>query len=372
MKILFITQDYAPKIGGIETYCTELTKNIHELGISIDVICPSHKDQKELELPFNVTRIPIHSSYLFLPLLFLIPFVLRKKEYTHIIYGQWQNGLWHLFYPFLAKKYFKATLVHGRELLTSILNPFTTVLYNKVFRTMDHALPNSQAVQELLNEKLHNTGPNTIAHPGANTETFFPVESIDLRKKYGLEHKIIIGHITRLVKRKNSALLVSILPILLEKQPNLHLIIGGTGPELDTIKAKVAELQLEEHVTFLGFIPDDAINKHFNLADLFVLPSTISENDIEGFGIVYIEANCAGVPVIGFKCGGVVDAIAHNETGILCDPNQPDSLTTAILQLTSNPELRIEMGQKGRARALSHFTWRANAEKIIGILLKNP
>lgn len=368
MKILFITQDYAPKVGGIETYCTELAENLHSAGYSIDVICPSHKEAKTYTSSFNITRIPIHSSFLFLPLLFLMPFLLRGKGYTHIIYGQWQNALWHLLFPSLAKKYRTVTLVHGRELLTSVLNPFTPSLLKRVFKRIDHAVPNSNAVQTLLQEKTHLSIANTVIHPGANIETFYPINVDHLKEKYSLQNKTILAHITRLVKRKNTITLLSILPDLLKENNTLHLVIGGTGPELENIKQRIIELNIQEHVTLLGFIPNESINEHFNLADMFILPSLISDTDIEGFGIVYVEANCCSIPVIGYRCGGVVDAVAHDSTGILCTPGDLNSLKEAILDLAKNPQKSREMGAAGRERALQYFTWKYNAERFADTL----
>ncbi len=368
MKILFITQDYAPKTGGIETYCAELSHTLQSKGYSVDVICPKHKNQKEYQSPLHIFRIPIHSSFLFLPLLFMIPFLLHRKKYTHIVYGQWQNGLWHFFYPFLAKKYCKVTLVHGRELFTSVMNPFTGFLLKKTFKTMNHSLPNSSAVLELLKEKTVSSIPVTVVHPGANINTFFPLESSELKNKYGIENKIIIGHITRLVKRKNSIQLIELLPELLKSNPNIHLVIGGTGPEKENLIQKADELNLHEHITFLGYIPFNEINAHFNLADVFVLPSTISDTDIEGFGIVYVEANCCGIPVIGYRCGGVIDAIEDRKSGLLCDMNVPNALFDAIISLVQDPEFRTTLGAYGRERALAQFSWDINAEKIITIL----
>ena len=129
----------------------------------------------------------------------------------------------------------------------------------------------------------------------------------------------------------------------------------------------VEELGLADQVRFLGFVPEEEILCWYNAADIFAMPSRIGtgeERGIEGFGIVYLEANACNVPVIGGRSGGVSDAVEDGVNGLLADPLDPEDIARAIRELLVQPEFADRLGRQGRERVMARFTGRIIAGEL--------
>ena len=121
----------------------------------------------------------------------------------------------------------------------------------------------------------------------------------------------------------------------------------------------VAELALQKHVRFLGFVPDATLIDWYNAADIFIMPSRLgtgTDRGVEGFGIVYLEANACNTPVIGGRSGGVPDAVEDGLSGLLVDPQSPQDIADAIAKLLADPAYGRRLGEQGRSRVLKRFT----------------
>jgi phosphatidyl-myo-inositol dimannoside synthase len=123
------------------------------------------------------------------------------------------------------------------------------------------------------------------------------------------------------------------------------------------LKRLVAEWNLNHIVRFAGFVPDDDLPAYYNLADLYVMPNSEEKGDIEGFGMVFLEANACGKPVIGGRSGGAAEAVLHGKTGVLVDPYDAGELAAAIQMLTGNRSKMQELGATGLSRARREFSW---------------
>lgn len=362
MRILFITQDFPPVKGGIQTYCYQLALEMSQQGHWVQVVCPRHAQHKNDNYPFKIQRISSYHTSLFpFPLLFKIRSLLRQENWDCVLYAQWQCALWKLFFKG-QDELRHYTLIHGRELLTSFFGKITPFLARRVIKRLNGAIPNSTATQVLL-KKVCPESKSLIVHPGVNAQYFQPKMVMHLRSALGLENKVIIMMITRLVARKNPLMLMKAFDALHIKYPDTILMIGGAGPEMESMQRLLPELKSKERIRLLGRIAEKELVDYFNLTDIFVLPSSFSKNDIEGFGIVYLEANACAKPVVGFNCGGAVDAIVNGETGILTEPDNLNDLISAIEDLIVNPEKRKALGEQGRKRA-EFFSWKKNAEEI--------
>jgi len=119
----------------------------------------------------------------------------------------------------------------------------------------------------------------------------------------------------------------------------------------------VGEWSLNDVVRFVGFVPDDDLPSYYNLADLYVMPNSEENGDIEGFGMVFLEANACGIPVIGGRSGGAAEAVLHGKTGMLVDPHDAGELASAIGMLIDNRSKRQELGAFGLSRARREFSW---------------
>ena len=123
------------------------------------------------------------------------------------------------------------------------------------------------------------------------------------------------------------------------------------------------ELGLEDSVIFVGEVAEEEIPHYYTVCNIFIMPS-----EIEGFGIVFLEANACGKPVIGGKVGGICDAIINEETGLLVDPLNIDQIADSLIRLLTNPRLARRLGKKGKERVQKELNWQGRARKIQKIL----
>jgi phosphatidylinositol alpha-1,6-mannosyltransferase len=179
-----------------------------------------------------------------------------------------------------------------------------------------------------------------------------------VRKRYGLENKKCILMVGRLVERKGCDTVINALPTVLRSVPDAHFLVAGMGPMQDKLSAHVENLKLQDSVTFAGFIPDEELAAYYQACDVFVMISRElrESGDIEGFGIVYLEANLQGKPVVAGRSGGVPDAVVHGETGLLVDPNDTQEVAFAIIRILKDASLAQLLGENGKRRVLKDFT----------------
>lgn len=357
MKILMITQDFPPVQGGIQSYCYELAMALVNQGVELTVVCPYDSQAEDLKWPFKVHRLKSHTSLLFTKLMFFLPKFLKQNSFDHILLGQWQNAIGFGFsWPKQTKVH---SMVHGRELLDGIFRGLTSKICSKYYKKFDSVIPNSHPVAELFQEVVPRFDSKKIKviHPGVDPDKFHPSNKSLLRKELNLQDKRLLVSITRLVARKNIALVIETMPLILKEIPNAHYIVGGRGPELENLRKQVIQLKLEEHVSVLGAIPEDKIVEYFGVGDVFILPSSQSSKDVEGFGIVFLEAGACEVAVIGANTGGIRDAVLEGETGVLIQPINKDTLAQAVIKIIKDPKKAQLMGENSRQRILNELTW---------------
>ena len=192
---------------------------------------------------------------------------------------------------------------------------------------------------------------------GLPVPTHFPTRA-DARKRLGLPPSaFIVGGLARLVPHKGFPDLIDAAARVPDPRGELLVAIAGDGPERAALESRAAN-RLKDRCLFLGRVPD--VNDFYAACDVFALPS-----EMEGFGLVYVEAAFHGVPSIGTNVGGIPDAIADGETGVLIPVGDTEALAGAIERLRDRPELRQEMGETARRRAHREFTEQAMADRYL-------
>src|SRR5690606_12218927 len=146
----------------------------------------------------------------------------------------------------------------------------------------------------------------------------------------------------------------------IEFKSKIHWNIGGTGSYLEDLKTLVKELGIEKNVTFHGFVPDEVLPSFYNSNDIFVLCTREEANStsVEGFGLVFLEAQSCGIPVIGVRSGGIPDAIEKGNGGWLIEQDNEQMLANLLIDLIKNQELVLEEGLKARKRVLENANWK--------------
>jgi phosphatidylinositol alpha-1,6-mannosyltransferase len=184
-----------------------------------------------------------------------------------------------------------------------------------------------------------------------------------IRAKRKDANKVILT-VGRLVERKGHEFVLKALPLIAERYPQLKYLIIGKGPMEKKLRNIVERKKLSDVVEFHGEV--DNIADFYGNCDVFIMPSRFIEKkgDVEGFGLVFLEANFFGKPVIAGNSGGISDAVIDGETGILVNPENPKEIADAVLKLFDDPKLARKLGEQGRKRVLEEFTWDRAAEII--------
>ena len=212
-----------------------------------------------------------------------------------------------------------------------------------------------------------------VVWPGCDSDFFRPmVAKEDLRRKLlGARHTDrVILTVGNLVSRKGQDMVIRALPELCRSVPDLVYVIAGVGPCRSELEKLVQDLGVSDRVVFVGKIPDEDLPDLYALCDVFVMVSRehLEDNDVEGFGMVLLEANACGKPVIGGRSGGVSDALADGVSGILVDPLNPKEITDALARLLTDQDLARHLGEQGRLRVLHEFQWQQVSAYLLGIL----
>lgn len=376
MRLLFVTQDFPPDVGGIQTYCWELAPRLAQRSEKMDLIAPARSGDADVDakLDFPVHRLRIRPDLLVLRAL---PFIVRHARSAAVdvaFHVQWQTALASLLsrrltgYPRRI-----AVTLHGRD---TVFNPFAvpplTSGYNLLRRIAlggaDHVVP----VSRFLGERALDLGASeeqiTVVPNATNPDIFYPDPDPALREDVNPNERPLVVTAGRLVPKKGVDTAIRAIGQVAEEIPSVLLLIAGEGPEEASLRELTSTHGLDDHVRFLGNVPQARLRTFYTLADVFVMAGREAPGDIEGFGLVYLEANACGTPVIGARVGGVPDAVWHEETGLLVPPDDPQATATAIGRLLDEPELAQRLGKQGQERVHTEANWDHVANRIFQLL----
>jgi len=379
MKILIFTSNYKPRLNGISTYGYEVAlalKKANHIPIVLAFDWPNAKpfDQNQ---SFETKRIKGPFFFRIISSFFLVPFIIKKYHVDVVLNIMWfPCGLISIFYP--APTFI---VVHGREVfnqgqsLKKRLLSHTVHIQRWLFNHVDGIFPVSNKTADLLKRIGVQNQNISVVSNGVDIKKFDINSKVSLMNKQLQinKGKSVILTVGRLGKRKGHDNVLRALPKVISKVPNLVYLIAGSGIEEKeiyfgkVISSLISDLQLEPYVKMLGEVNEEQLIALYNACDVFVMPSREipEEGDIEGFGITYLEANACSKPVIAGRSGGILDAVVDGITGILVNPESPNEIADAIIELLCNRQLREKMGQAGRRRAVSEFQWHHTADKLL-------
>jgi phosphatidylinositol alpha-1,6-mannosyltransferase len=210
-----------------------------------------------------------------------------------------------------------------------------------------------------------------VVTPGVDAAPYsHPADTLQIRQKHGLEGKKVILTVGRIVEMKGHDMLIRALPVIMQRVPGVAYLIVGTGPYGKQLEALAVEMGVREQVVFAGYVSRETLPAYYGCCDLFVQLSRDipSRGNVEGFGIVFLEAAAAGKAVVAGKSGGTEEAVVHGETGYLVDPLSIKEISEAITVLLTNHELAREMGAQGLKRVCKQFRWEDRIEIIRSLL----
>jgi phosphatidylinositol alpha-1,6-mannosyltransferase len=204
-----------------------------------------------------------------------------------------------------------------------------------------------------------------VSNPGVDLERFKPASrDVESRQRLGWGDHPVILTVGRLQKRKGHAQLIAALPGIIEKVPRVLYAIVGTGEERAALEKLAHELNVKDHVQFLGEQHHDDLVAAVQQCDVFALPNIEVAGDFEGFGMVLVEAQACGKPVVAGRSGGTNETMLETETGHLVNAGNKDELTEVISGLLTDELKQQRMGAAGRRWAEERFDWNQLSERL--------
>jgi phosphatidylinositol alpha-1,6-mannosyltransferase len=251
--------------------------------------------------------------------------------------------------------------VHGEEMCCGRASRQLGWMMRRVLDDAQLIIANSRNTADILRHGWH-VRPDRVEvmHPGVDVDRFTPaLRDAQTRAGLGWNDRPVVLTVGRLQRRKGHDQMIGALAAVRQAIPDVLYAIVGEGEERSYLETLVRENELARHVQFLGELDDNQLAACYQQCDLFVLPNRNIGGDIEGFGMVLLEAQACGRPVLAGDSGGTAETMRIRETGRTVDCSGPTKLAEAVIELLANPALCDEMGRVGRRWVVERFAWDA-------------
>jgi phosphatidylinositol alpha-1,6-mannosyltransferase len=252
-----------------------------------------------------------------------------------------------------------ACYVHGEDVNAASTSRELRWLASRVLRGADFVIPNSRNTERILKEEWFVPDARIrLLHPGVDTQFFVPAaRSREIRTRLGWGDRPVVLTVGRLQKRKGHDQMILALSAIRRIIPDILYAIVGAGQERVFLEHLIARENLKAHVQLLGEPDDDRLRNCYQQCDLFVLPNRQVGRDIEGFGMVLLEAQACGKPVVAGASGGTAETMRIPETGRVVCCDGPEELASLVALLLGDRDLLARMGQAARRWVVERFDW---------------
>lgn len=389
-KVLVLTTSFPIKGFPVGMHVFNKCKFLSKKGVEVTVVAPHHSYEKMKEKidGFTVVRFP-----------YFIPFSLQKVAYGSgmpqnikgSLLAKIQAPFFLLSFFFFSLKYArKCDIIHAHWFPAGLIGVFLKKIFRKklilmmhhthsgnslfryILKNTDLLLANSSYVLKVTND-IYNVTPSKVVPIGLDIDEFSSnnLGRINRDEPGKGEDGISILSVGRFINLKGFEILIEALDLLInrwEMSHSFYLQIIGKGPNRKFYERLIEDFNLGKWVRLVGYVPNNVIHHYFEQADICVVPSIIDENgETEGFGVVAIEANAYGVPVIASKVGGLIDVIDDGYNGILVNQKDAVALAKKIIELADNINLRKKFGLNGKKKVAEKYNWDVITQDIINI-----
>lgn len=372
-RTLLVTNDFPPRHGGIQSYLHNFAATLPPEDLTVLTSSYHHADMAAFDAaqPYEVLR---SRHTVMVP----TPDVVRRA--AEIVRSHQIETVWFgaaaplgLMAPALrragARRVISST--HGHE-VGWWMTPGARQALRRIGNNTDVMTYVSQYTRRRLATAFAGAGQLANLPSGVDPEVFRPdaAARATLRERYDLGERPVILCLSRLVPRKGADMLVRAMPRIRREVPGAVLVIAGEGGYEKTLRSLVVTHGVRDDVLFTGRVPSGEIAAHYAMPDLFAMPCRTRGGglDVEGLGVVYLEAAAAGVPVIAGTSGGAPETVLHDRTGLVVDGRDVDGLTGAVVSVLGDPARAARMGAAGRSWARDHWSWDTLGARLRGLI----
>lgn len=363
-KILCITNDFGPRAGGIETFVIGLIERLPQSRVivytSAQDNCEPYDRKWLADYGVEVVR---DKAKILLPtpgVAYCIKDLVRERKISTVFFGAAAPlGLLSRGLRKVGVNHMVA-LTHGHEVWWSKVWPFTLAM-KFISRQVNHLTYLGEYTRSAISRSVTEQAAANMVKiaPGIDTDHFSPQDASELRRELGLTNKKVIVSVGRLVHRKGQDVLIEAMPNIIQEVPEAHILMIGEGPYRSYLETRVKTLGLQERVTFIGRIQYAELPRYICAGEVFVMPSRsrLAGLEVEGLGIVYLEASACGLPVIAGNSGGAPDAVLVGETGLVVEGTNTEAVASAVVELLLDPKRSQAMGLAGREWIIKEWRW---------------
>lgn len=375
MRTLLVTNDFPPRAGGIQSYVHALTSQLPPDELVVYASSWDGAAEFDVQQPYHVVR---HPTSLLLP----TPDALRRIR--RVAREHDSDTLWFgaaaplaLLTPGLRRGtglHRALAHTHGHEVGWALL-PGARQMLRRIGSSVD-------VVTYLADYTLTRLAPALGPHPellhlpsGIDTKRYHPsVDGGEVRRRHGLADRPVVVCVSRLVRRKGQDQLVRAMPEIGRQVPGAALLVVGGGPDRERLVHLAEEVGVADEVVVTGSVPAAELPAHHAAGDVFAMPCRSRRGglEVEGLGIVFLEASATGRAVVAGDSGGAPDTVRHGETGYVVDGTDLRDITDRIVELLGDADLRARMGAAGRAWVEQDWQWDRAGERLRSALAGRP
>ncbi|MQA63636.1 MAG: glycosyltransferase [Actinophytocola sp.] len=378
-RTLLVTNDFPPRPGGIQSYLHALATRVNPDDLVVyapswDRPGASHAGF-DADQPFEVVR---HPTSLMLPTPDVVgraTRLIRERDLAAVWFGA--AAPLALLAPALRRAGAERIVActHGHEVGWSML-PGARQALRRIGASCDAVTYVSKYTRRRFATAFGPMAGLEHLPSGVDPEVFRPDPAAreEIRRRHGLGDRPIVVCVSRLVPRKGQDMLIRALPGLRERVPDAGLLLVGGGPYRAHLLRLADTLGVAEHVVLTGSVPHDELPAHYAAGDVFAMPARTRGKglDVEGLGIVYLEASATGLPVIAGRSGGAPETVLDEVTGHVVDGRDVDQLIDTIAAVLTDPTRARSMGAAGRDWVSRHWRWDQLAHRLAGLLSGEP
>ena len=379
-RVLLVTNDFPPRRGGIQSYLEALVTHLGGSGASgghtVTVYAPKWKGAQEYDTAAKAAGLDIvrHPGTLMVPgptVALRMRRLIAERDVDTVWFGAAAPLALMSSIARAAGAERVIASTHGHEVGWSML-PLARTALRRIGGDTDVVTYISAYTRGRIASAFGPRAALELVPPGVDTDRFAPdeVARAELRARYRLGDRPVVVCLSRLVPRKGQDMLIRALPAIRERVPGAALVIVGGGPYRTSLHRLAHTFGVTDDVVFTDGVPGDELPAHHAMADVFAMPCRTrgAGLDVEGLGIVYLEASACGVPVVAGRSGGAPETVIDGETGIVVDGWDLGGIAAAIGDLLSDPRRAAAMGAAGRRWVVDHWQWNRQAERLARLL----